>query len=228
MAAKVRGGMAMAAVIAALAGVAASPAYAFSTGQFSRAEASEDWTQGSFAGSATWTDCNAKCKSYLILVLDEPSVYTCAAEDWLESDPNIRTVWQSGSETVNQTIPIEASGVSLLKGIYGQRLCMIGIQSTEIDALTTVVTQQLLANKLFDVEAPPPPEARPSPPSSPSPEASSPEPPKASPACKRARTKVKRLRHRLRKARRARHARQIRRLRRSLRHVNRQRRVKCD
>jgi hypothetical protein len=145
---------AVGAAVVAFFGIWASTASAYSTGQFTRAEATPDWTHGSFAGNVTWSDCNKGCKSYLVLVYDEPSVYTCSAKDWLEeSDPNIRQVWNSGGQTVNKTISFEANNVTLIPGVYGQRLCMIGVQSTETE-YGTYVGQQLVAGALFQVVTP--------------------------------------------------------------------------
>jgi hypothetical protein len=135
----------------------AAPAHAYSTGQVTRAVASPDWSRGSFAGSVNWVDCNTGCDSYNILVYNEPSVYVCEATDWQhESNPNIRQVWRSGSQTSNGTIPFEASNVALLRGVFGQRLCVIGVQLMETE-FGTFVGQQLITSAPFTVEVPPPP-----------------------------------------------------------------------
>jgi hypothetical protein len=185
-----------------------------STGQFTHATATPDWTHGSFAGSVTWTDCNVGCNSYLVLIYDEPSVYTCHAEDWLEeSDPNIHRVWSSGGQTSNKTIPFELNNVSLIPGIYGQRLCMIGVQSTTTE-FGTHVGQQLLASTLFQVEVPAPaPEATP--------------PPTPSETCQRLRQRARSLRKRMNAARQAGEQRRAKNLRRALRKTYRRQRASC-
>lgn len=218
----------LAAIIAiALCSVGTGTANAFSTGQFSHATATSDWSRGSFAGSVNWTDCNAGCDSYLVLVYNEPAVYTCHASDWKEeSDPNIRQVWNSGSQTSNRTIPIEANDVELLPGIYGQRLCMIGIQSTETE-FGTFVSQQLVASTLFQVESPPPPPAPPA--ASVESPAAATKPPATAPArvCKRLRKKLRRSRQRLRSARRQGKTRRAARIRRTVQLTARQQRARC-
>jgi hypothetical protein len=149
----------VAATCIAMLGIWASPADA-STGQFSRAEATPDWTHGSFAGSATWTSCNAGCKGWFAVVMVEPSTYTCEAEDWAGPyDPNVQMLWNSGGQSANGTVSFDQSGVSILTGVYGQRLCLIGVQTTTVPEIGTFVESQLLANAIMRVETPSVPSA---------------------------------------------------------------------
>jgi hypothetical protein len=223
--------LALGAVILGVLGVWVSPAAAYSSGQFTRAEATSDWSHGSFAGSVTWSDCNAGCKSWLVLVYDEPSVYTCNAEDWLEeSDPNIRQVWNSGGQTANKTIPFEVDSVALIPGVFGQRLCMIGVQSTETE-YGTHVGQQLVTQALFQLATPPlaPAESTATTPTTTEPATQTP-----SRVCRLAQKRVGRLR-RLRKAavrqlRRhsdVRHRRNLRKVNKALRRARAKRAAKC-
>ncbi len=202
-------------------------ANAFSTGSFSHATATSDWSRGSFAGTVNWTDCNAGCNSYLILVYAEPAVYTCHAEDWLEeSDPNIRQVWNSGGQTTNKTISFEQTNVSLIPGVYGQRVCMIGIQSTATE-FGTIVHEQLVASRLFELETPVPPPAPP--PATAGVPASAPATtPKAKTnRCARLRRQMGQLRRRARAARRDNKRQRAARLRKRLRQTTKRHRAKC-
>lgn len=140
-------------VTLALIGFFAVPmtAEASSTGKFIYAEVTPNWSHGRFAGTVTWSDCNTGCRSYVVLVFDEPSSYVCHAGDWqISGDPNIQKVWSSGTETRNTSIGFVERTAGLIQGVDGQRLCMIGVQTTE-----TSVEQELLAEALFEVEKPP-------------------------------------------------------------------------
>jgi hypothetical protein len=145
-----------------------------SSGLFTKATAEPDWSHGDIAGSVTWTECNAGCEGWLGLVYVQPTIYACYAEEWLdESDPNIHQIYNTGGQQANATINFEKLDQPLLKGVYGQRLCMIGVQTTRYGPYPSesYVGQEVLANKVMDVETPeqppsptPPPEASPPPP----------------------------------------------------------------
>jgi hypothetical protein len=167
---------------------------------FTKAIATPDWSKTSFSGTVNYTSCNTGCKSWLVLIFAEPSVYKCEAEDWLVSgDPNIRQVWNSLSQTGNKGLPFEQTEVSLIPGVLGQRLCVIGIQTTyssywEQDLIEeTLIGQTLLTP--FSPPPPPPPAPPPTPPVE--------EPTKltVSKACLKAKKKVKSLTSRLNAAR---------------------------
>jgi hypothetical protein len=174
-----------------------SAASGFAVGQFTRAEATADWSHGSFAGSVIWSDCTEFCVSYNVYVFDEPSVNSCDQNDWERagSDPNVRQLWESGPRNVNETIPFEGSNVELIPGVYGQRLCLIGVQTEENSGVTTV-HPQLINQTLFQVTPPPP-----TPPVVNTTTITTTTPTSTvSEACKRARARVKRLRNLRRRA----------------------------
>jgi hypothetical protein len=147
------------ATIVLAAGATAASAQA-STGAFTRAGATPDWSHGNIAGSVTWTECNANCDSWLALVFVQPTTLPCRAEEWSDSgEPNEQMVYDSLGQHANATLSFEKLNESLLRGVYGQRLCMIGIQSTRYGPGPdeTVVGQELLASKVMEVETPPAP-----------------------------------------------------------------------
>lgn len=144
--------------IVALLGLWASPADAQSTGQFTRAEASPDWTTGSFAGSITWTNCNAGCDNWVGEALVEPSTFTCNSfTGTMVGNPNIARVWLSGTQSANATVPFDVSEARLLPGIDGQRLCLIVVQVATIGepVIKTLETHTLLASTVFTVATSP-------------------------------------------------------------------------
>lgn len=111
----------------------------------------------SFAGSVTWTDCNVNCSSWLAIAVVKPTTSACTATDWQDtSDPNIEMVWSSGGQHGNLTLPFEVTAARILQGVYGQRLCLDGIQSYT-NYPEQQPTQQLLASKVMEVEPPPAP-----------------------------------------------------------------------
>jgi len=122
----------------------AAPAGAASTAEINRAEATSDWSHGSFAGSVSWDECNAGCLSWEVLVFDEPTnEYACDPFDYAEnSDPNINKVWASGEQHANGTVPIEATNASLIAGVVGQRLCVLGLGRDETGYHPRVLTQK--------------------------------------------------------------------------------------
>jgi hypothetical protein len=169
-----------------------------STGSFFRYTATPDWSHGDIAGSVIWTECNAGCETWLALVYVQPTIYACYAEEWQdESDPNIRQIYNSGGQHANTTINFERLGQPLLPGVYGQRLCMIGVQSTRYGTYPdeSYVGQEVLANRVMEVEAPAP-VPLPPPPS----EAASPPPPTVSTQCILASREVRRLQKKLKRA----------------------------
>lgn len=136
--------------LAVLACAGPSTAAAESTGAFTKAEATADWSHGSFSGSATWTDCNAECAGYVIVVYAMPSSYSCNSDTWLRrDDPNVQQIWNSSGQRVNETVAVEAKDVRLKPGVATPLLCMIGAQSDEIGPEAFVGSYKLLAQTEF-------------------------------------------------------------------------------
>lgn len=99
-----------------------------SSGVISRAYANSTWTQGSFAGSVTWSECQSgfSCK-WIPYATVQPSLpsYNCTGEEWLEySDHNISQVWSGGGQSANGTVSFDLPKSSILQGVQGQRLCV--------------------------------------------------------------------------------------------------------
>lgn len=133
--------------------------YSTSTATFTKAIATPDWTKTSFAGTINWNSCNLGCKSWLVLIFAEPTVYKCEAEDWLiGGDPNIHQVWNSLGQTGNKTLSFEQVEYPLIPGVIGQRLCVIGIQTTYSSYWETdIIEESLIGQTLLTVYTPPPP-----------------------------------------------------------------------
>jgi hypothetical protein len=122
---------------------AAGPAGATSTAEITRAEATSDWSHGSFAGSVAWGDCNADCFNWRILIYDEPTTgYTCEVTDYLEvGEPNVQLIWDSGEQKGNKTISFDVSEATLIAGVVGQRLCVLGLEQTTTGYQPQLITQ---------------------------------------------------------------------------------------
>jgi hypothetical protein len=107
----------------------------------------------------------------------------------------VRQLWESGSRNVNATIPFEGTNAELIPGVYGQRLCLVGVETTKEGAVETV-HPQLINQTLFQVPPPPPP-----PPVVTTTTVTTTAPTSTvSEACKRARARVKKLRNLRRRA----------------------------
>jgi hypothetical protein len=133
----------------------ASPA-----GTIARAVATPDWTHGTVAGSVTWSDCTAEnhCK-WFPEVVTEPSLpeYHCASKDALSSDPNVRSIWNGGSHTTNETVNFEAPNTLILQGVFGQRACLMAIYNSRYREPLCIAQWEVFVN--FDKEnGLPPPE----------------------------------------------------------------------
>jgi hypothetical protein len=178
---------------------AAGPAGASSTGEIKRAEATADWSHGSFAGSVTWSDCNAGCLNWHILIYAEPtSGYTCEVTDYLEvGEPNVKQVWDSGEQKGNKTISFDVGETPLIPGVVGQQLCVLGLQQT-----TTGYQPQLITKANFTARPAAPGETG--------------KPGGVSSRCKAARSSVKQLKKRLAAAKDAGDAKKLRKLNRAL------------
>ena len=191
-------GFAAAAVLAVLVFASSASAivvYNSNTVAFTKAIATPDWSKTSFSGTVNYTSCNTGCKSWLVLIFAEPTVYKCEAEDWLVSgDPNIRQVWNSLKQTGNKALPFEQTEVPLIPGVFGQRLCVIGIQTTYSSLWEQdLIEETLIGQTLLTPFTPPPP----------SPPAEETTKPAVSKACLKARAKVKSLTSKLNAARKA-------------------------
>jgi len=216
-----RGKLAIAVIVAVLGSlVVASSASAIvtfstSTATFTKAIATPDWSKTSFSGTINWNSCNTGCKSWLVLIFAEPTVYKCEAEDWLVSgDPNIHQVWNSLGQTGNKTLPFEQTEYPLIPGVLGQRLCVIGIQTTYSSYWeTNIIEESLIGQTLLTVYNPPPAEETTK--------------PTVSKACLKARKKVKNLTSQLNAARKAGKKRAVQSLNKALREAKKQRRAKC-
>jgi hypothetical protein len=214
-------GLVVAAVVCgSLLFASSASAYITSTAAFTKANATPDWTKTSFAGSINWNYCNTGCKSWLVLVFAEPTVYKCEAEDWLVSgDPNIRQVWNSLGQSGNKTLPFEQNEVGLIPGVLGQRLCVIGIQTT-YSALyeQDIIENQVIGQTLLTVVTPP------APPPAPAIEETK---PTLSKTCQKARQKVNRLTAQRNAARKTGATKSIHRLNQALREARKQQKANC-
>jgi hypothetical protein len=115
--------------VAIMAGLVAAPSTQASTGTFTRAFTNATWTQGSLAGSVTWTDCQPSfsCR-WLAVITAQPSLpsYSCWGDELFDSDPNTRQVW-AGSGTSNGTIAFDVPNADILQGVQGQRVCLSAV-----------------------------------------------------------------------------------------------------
>ena len=222
-----RGKLVIAVIVAALGSlVVASSAsaivvYNSNSVTFTKAIATPDWSKTSFSGTMNYSSCNAGCESWLVLIYAEPTVYKCEAEDWLyESDPNIHQVWNSHGQTGNKTLPFEASESPLIPGVLGQKLCVVGIQTTySMFWEENIIEETLIGQTLLTVYTPPPAAAPAS-----AAEESKPTPSKA---CRRARHKVNHLMSQRDAARKAGKTKATHRLNKAIRKAKNQRKAKC-
>ncbi len=100
-----------------------------STGEITSAVATADWTHGSVAGSVTWDECSTSCQ-WTAFAYVEPSLpeYHCGSEDLFHegpTDPNVRSIWNSGSQSTNNTVSFSLSDVLILPSVYGQKACLL-------------------------------------------------------------------------------------------------------
>jgi hypothetical protein len=121
-------------VIAALLMVVGPATATASSGQISQATANESWTQGSFAFSATWTDCGSGPCNWLPVATVQPALpeYGCQGDEALDSDPNTKLVWSGGQRTSNDTASASLNNVPILSGVHGQRVCLSVIETRQI------------------------------------------------------------------------------------------------
>lgn len=125
------------AAVAAMCALAPSTALAYSSGQFTKAVATEDWTHGSFAASVNAAPCGAGYCSYFPIVFAQPNLpsYSCRSEEFVSSDRNIQQVWTGPRMSANGSLEATATNVPILHGVYGQRYCLELIGEREVPAV---------------------------------------------------------------------------------------------
>ena len=125
---------------------AVAPAATATTGTITRAYATPDWTKGDLAGAATWTDCNTPGCSWTPYATVQPATpdYRCLGDEFFDSDPNTREVWGGGQRTTNGSASFDLPSVSILTGVYGQRLCLMAIEKVRIQDPVCLVQYPVL------------------------------------------------------------------------------------
>ena len=171
-------------VVAATCALAPSAASAYSSGTFTKAVATEDWSHGSFSAQVNAAPCGAGFCSYFAVVMAQPSLpeYSCRAEEFFDSDRNTQEIWSGPKQGANGTFEAAATNVSILHGVYGQRYCLelVGereepnvvceAQGKVLEELglgpvscppKKVIFGEVVASAVATVEVPPPPVAVP-------------------------------------------------------------------
>ena len=130
------------------------------SGAFSSATVDANWTHANFAGSVARTDCGVgdpQCGWFAVVTV-QPSLpsYACSPSDWLDasSDHNIRTVWSSGGQTANATIPFSVANAYILQGVFGQRLCLSVVYDSWYPDPVCVAQQPILGGDCPPVNHP--------------------------------------------------------------------------
>lgn len=135
------------------------------SGEITRAEANSDWTNGSIAGSATWSGCAVSGCSLRPFVTigpgSEPS--DCSAEDrhWPHSDSQITLAWEDREYFGGNSAVFDVPDIPLT-GTPGQLACLSLLETYEERAscepglicLQYIVVRQnykVLASKLLSV-----------------------------------------------------------------------------
>ena len=106
--------------------LAPSAASAYSSGQFTKAVATPDWTHGSFVAQVSAAPCGTGYCSYFPIVFAQPSLpeYGCESEEFADDDRDTEEVWKGSTETTNTSFEAAAANVPILHGVYGQRYCL--------------------------------------------------------------------------------------------------------
>jgi hypothetical protein len=96
------------------------------TGNIDYAEATPDWTYGSFAGSITYTNCASRVQcDWTGIVTVQPTTYACDSNDPLPSgDRNVSLVAGTGTQSTDGTVMFSKQNWPIIRGVYGQRLCL--------------------------------------------------------------------------------------------------------
>jgi hypothetical protein len=115
-------------VNAAVASLAAAGPASASTGSITRAEASADWTAGSFAGSASWDGCeHISCVGVTAFATvgpgSEPADCSGGGRTWPHSGEGIALVWSSGEGLGGGSASFDATEVPL-SGTPEQLVCL--------------------------------------------------------------------------------------------------------
>jgi hypothetical protein len=110
-----------------------APAADAYSGQITRAWTNANWTRGNIAGSVTWTDCTDPC-SWIPYATVQPSLpdYRCLGDELLDNDPNTSQIWSGGGHTTNGTASFDLPNTPILTGVYGQRVCLMAIETLHI------------------------------------------------------------------------------------------------
>jgi hypothetical protein len=108
--------------------LSAAPAVA-STGSFTHATVTPDWSKASFGFTGEATACTAlgSCEqSPVVVAMPSLPEYRCSitTQNALDSDPNTEVVWVGTKQTSNGPFSADLMDQSILHGVYGQRLCV--------------------------------------------------------------------------------------------------------
>lgn len=98
-----------------------------------RATYNADYSRGSFAFTANFTDCSGSC-TWLPIATVQPSLpsYSCRGDEWRDQDPNTRQVWSGGNQTGNGSVTADLTDVPILTGVPGQRLCVSAVRQRSV------------------------------------------------------------------------------------------------
>ncbi len=124
-------------MVVAVGALAPSTALAYSSGTFTKAVATEDWTHGSFAATVNAAPCGAGNCSYSVAVFAQPNLpeYSCRAEEFFDNDKNTQQLFGFvGGEkrTANASFEVSATNIPILNKVYGQRYCLELIGEREV------------------------------------------------------------------------------------------------
>lgn len=123
--------------VVAVGALAPSAALAYSSGTFTRAVATEDWTHGSFAATVNAAPCGAGNCSYSVVAFAQPNLpsYSCKSEEFFDNDKNTQQVFGivgGDKRTANASFEVSATNTPILHGVYGQRYCLELIGEREV------------------------------------------------------------------------------------------------
>jgi hypothetical protein len=124
-------------MVVATCALAPSAALAYSSGTFTKAVATEDWTHGSFAATVNAAPCGAGACSYSAVVFAQPNLpaYNCKSEEFFDNDRNTEQLYGitgGDKKTANASFEVSASNIPILRGVYGQRYCLELIGEREV------------------------------------------------------------------------------------------------
>ncbi len=84
------------------------------------------------------------------MVVVVPTLERCAAEDALSSSPNVREIWNGGTQTTNGTINFSLSERLILQGVYGQQACLVAFYNSYFRQPLCITEHRVLEE--FDIE----------------------------------------------------------------------------